>query len=112
MDCIFCRIASGEIPTDFAYQDDQIVAFKDINPIAPVHLIVIPREHIASLAQMTGEHAALMGRMVSVANRLAVEAGVSEKGYRLVANCGPDAGQEVPHVHLHVIGGRNLGLLG
>ena len=112
MDCIFCRIASGDIPTDFAYHDDDIVAFKDIHPIAPMHLIVIPREHIASLAQMTGEHAALMGRMVSVANRLASEAGVSEKGYRLVANCGPDGGQEVLHLHLHVIGGRKLGVLG
>ena len=112
MDCIFCRIASGHIPTDFVYHDDEIVAFKDIKPIAPVHLIVIPREHIESLARMTGEHAALMGRMVSVANRLATEAGVSEAGYRLVANCGPDGGQEVPHVHLHVIGGRRLGALG
>ena len=112
MDCIFCRIASGEIPTDFAYQDDQIVAFKDIHPIAPVHLIVIPSEHIASLAAMTGEHAALVGQMVSVANRLAAEAGISDKGYRLVANCGPDAGQEVPHLHLHIIGGRKLGELG
>ena len=112
MDCIFCRIASGEIPTDFAYHDDEIVAFKDIHPIAPVHLIVIPREHIASLAQITGEHAALMGRMVSVANRLASEASVSVKGYRIVANCGPDGGQEVPHLHLHVIGGRKLGVLG
>ena len=111
MDCIFCRIASAEIPTDFAYQDDEIVAFKDINPIAPVHLIVIPRKHIESLARMTAEHAALMGRMVSVANRLASEAGVSQQGYRLVANCGPDAGQEVPHLHLHVIGGRKLGEL-
>ena len=112
MDCIFCRIACGEIPTDFAYHDDEIVAFKDINPLAPVHLIVIPREHIVSPAHMTGEHAGLMARMVAVANRLAAEAGVSEKGYRLVANSGPDAGQEVPHLHLHVIGGRSLGALG
>ena len=112
MDCIFCRIATGDIPTDFAYQDDQIVAFKDINPIAPVHLIVIPREHIASPARMTGEHAALMGKMVAVANRLAREAGISDTGYRLVANSGPDAGQEVAHLHLHVIGGRKLGAPG
>ena len=112
MDCISCRIATGDIPTDFAYQDDQIVAFKDINPIAPVHLIVIPREHITSLARMTGEHAALMGKMVAVANRLAGEAGISDTGYRLVANSGPDAGQEVPHLHLHVIGGRKLGAPG
>jgi histidine triad (HIT) family protein len=112
MDCIFCRIAGGEIPSDFAYQDDEIVAFKDIKPIAPVHLIVIPRRHIESLAGAADEDTALMGRLVSVANRLAREAGVSASGYRLVANCGPDGGQEVPHVHLHVIGGRKLGALG
>ena len=112
MSCIFCRIISGEIPSDIVYQDEQIVAFRDIDPKAPVHLLLVPRKHIESAAGLSEDEASIMGHLVTVANRLAIEAGVSEKGYRLVVNCGPEGGQEVPHLHLHLLGGRQMGILG
>ncbi len=112
MDCIFCRIISGEIPSDILYQDEQAVAFRDVNPKAPVHLLVVPRKHIESVAELTEDEAPILGHLVTVANRLAREAGISEKGYRLVVNCGPDGGQIVPHLHLHLLGGRQMGILG
>jgi histidine triad (HIT) family protein len=112
MDCIFCRIISGDIPSDILYQDEQVVAFRDINPKAPVHLLLVPRKHIESLAELSEDEASIMGHLVAVANRLAGEAGISDKGYRLVANSGPEGGQEVPHLHLHLLGGRQLGILG
>ena len=101
MECIFCRIISGEIQSDILYQDEQVVAFRDIDPKAPVHLLVVPRKHIESVAELTEDDAPIVGHLVSVANRLAREAGISEKGYRLVVNCGPAGGQAVPHLHLH-----------
>jgi len=110
--CIFCRIISGEIPSDIVYQDEQIVAFRDIDPKAPVHLLLVPRKHIESAAGLSEDEASIIGHLVTVANRLASEAGVSEKGYRLVVNCGPEGGQEVPHLHLHLLGGRQMGILG
>ncbi len=112
MSCIFCRIISGEIPSDIVYQDEQIVAFRDIDPKAPVHLLLVPRKHIESAAGLSEDEASIIGHLVTVANRLASEAGVSEKGYRLVVNCGPEGGQEVPHLHLHLLGGRQMGILG
>ena len=112
MDCIFCRIISGEIPSDILYQDEQVVAFRDINPKAPVHLLLVPRKHIESVAELSEDAASIMGHLVAVANRLAREAGISEKGYRLVVNSGPEGGQEVPHLHLHLLGGRQMGILG
>ncbi len=112
MDCIFCRIISGDIPSDTLYQDEQVVAFRDINPKAPVHLLLVPRKHIESLAELSEDEASIMGHLVTVANRLAREAGISEKGYRLVVNSGPEGGQEVPHLHLHLLGGRQMGILG
>jgi histidine triad (HIT) family protein len=112
MDCIFCRIISGDIPSDILYQDEQVVAFRDINPKAPVHLLLVPRKHIESLAELSKDEASIMGHLVAVANRLAREAGISDKGYRLVVNSGPEGGQEVPHLHLHLLGGRQLGILG
>ena len=112
MDCIFCRIISGEIPSDILYQDEQVVAFRDINPKAPVHLLLVPRKHIESVAELSEDEASIMGHLVAVANRLAREAGISEKGYRLVVNSGPEGGQEVPHLHLHLLGGRQMGILG
>jgi len=112
MECIFCRIISGEIQSDILYQDEQVVAFRDIDPKAPVHLLVVPRKHIESVAELTEDDAPIAGHLVSVANRLAREAGISEKGYRLVVNCGPDGGQLVPHLHLHLLGGRQMGKLG
>jgi len=112
MDCIFCRIAAGDIESNILYQDEHVVAFPDINPKAPVHLLVVPRRHIESAADLTDDDELLMGHVVTVANRLARDAGVSGKGYRLVVNCGSDGGQLVPHLHLHVLGGRQMGPLG
>jgi histidine triad (HIT) family protein len=108
MDCIFCQIASGKIPGDIVYQDKEIIAFRDINPKAPLHLIIIPRKHIPSLDQLKESDTALVGRMVVVANKLAKDEGVAEKGYRLAVNCGQEGGQLVPHLHIHLLGGRKL----
>jgi histidine triad (HIT) family protein len=108
MDCIFCQIASGKIPGDIVYQDQEIIAFRDINPKAPVHILIIPKKHIASLNQMKASETALVGRMVAVASRLAKDEGVAEKGYRLAINCGKEGGQLVPHLHMHLLGGRQL----
>ena len=105
-DCIFCQIIAGEIPTKFLYQDKEIVSFRDINPHAPVHLLIVPRQHIPSLPELTDS--AIIARMVDVANQLAREEGVSESGYRLVINSGRDGGQVVPHLHMHLLGGRRL----
>ena len=112
MDCIFCRIAAGDIESNILYRDEHVVAFPDINPKAPVHLLVVPRKHIESAADLTDDDELLMGHVVTVANRLARDAGVSGRGYRLVVNCGSEGGQLVPHLHLHVLGGRQMGSLG
>ena len=111
-DCIFCRIISGEIPGDILYQDDEVIAFRDINPQAPTHILIMPKTHIPSLADITIDHGALMGHMVCVASELASSEGISARGYRLVINSGPESGQEVPHLHLHLLGGRVMGNLG
>jgi histidine triad (HIT) family protein len=108
MDCIFCKIIAGQIPTEILYQDEEIIAFRDIKPLAPVHLLIVPRKHVPSLNDMKEGDAALVGRMVSVASRLAVEQGIADRGYRLVINCGKEGGQLVPHVHMHLLGGRQL----
>ncbi|MBE9501419.1 MAG: histidine triad nucleotide-binding protein [Chloroflexi bacterium] len=111
-DCIFCRIISGEIQSDIIYQDEEVIAIRDINPQAPTHLLVLPRAHIPSLADVGADQEQLLGHLVHVANELAKSEGIAEKGYRLVINCGLEAGQEVPHLHLHLLGGRPLGKLG
>ena len=108
MSCIFCSIISGEIPAELLHQDDLAVAFRDINPQAPVHIIIVPRRHIPSLAEMSAEDAAIAGHMVGVASDLARREGIAEKGYRLVFNSGPDGTQVVPHLHMHLLGGRRL----
>ncbi len=108
MDCIFCQIAEGKIPSDTVYQDEEIIAFRDINPQAPVHIVIIPRKHIASLSHLSEGDSALVGRMVAIANKLAQDEGIAEKGYRVVINCGKEGGQLVPHLHLHLVGGRQL----
>ena len=108
MDCIFCRIVAGEIPADIVYQDKELLAFRDINPQAPTHILIIPKKHIPSLNDATGNHRALMGSIVLLAKDLAKKEGISEKGYRLSVSTGPDGGQLVPHVHFHLIGGRKL----
>lgn len=104
-DCVFCKIVAGQIPSRKAYEDDELLAFHDIAPWAPVHLLVIPKDHIASLADTTPEqHAGLLGRMLALAPRLALENG-ARNGFRTQINTGADGGQEVGHLHLHVIGG-------
>ncbi len=108
MDCIFCKIVSGEIPTNTLYQDKEIVVFRDINPLAPTHLLIIPKKHIPSLVQVSEAEASLIGNMVNIANQLAKREGISESGYRLVINCGEQGGQVVPHLHMHLLGGRKL----
>ena len=107
--CVFCRIIAGDIPGDFVYRDDEIVAFRDINPVAPTHILIVPRLHIASLQDLGQEHEGLLGRMILRAKALAEEEGVAHRGYRLVINSGVEGGQMVPHLHLHLIGGRRLG---
>ena len=108
MDCIFCKIVAGEIPSDIVYRDEEIIAFRDINPLAPVHVLIIPREHIAYLSNLSEAQSGLVGRMVNVANELAKKEGISESGYRVVINCGEGGGQLIPHLHLHLLGGRKL----
>jgi histidine triad (HIT) family protein len=107
--CIFCRIAAGEIPSAIVHQDDQCIAFRDIEPRAPVHILIIPRRHIASLTDLTGEDVALVGHLQWTASRLAEAENIAESGYRVVVNCGDDGGQTVPHLHVHLLGGRHLG---
>ncbi len=107
-DCIFCKIINRELDADIVYADDQVVAFKDINPAAPVHILVVPRKHIPSLLEIEKEDEALIGHMHAVANELARGFKIDKKGYRLVINCGADAGQIVFHLHLHLLGGRPL----
>ena len=102
--CIFCKIIAGQIPSRKAYEDEELLAFHDINPWAPVHLLIIPKLHIASMADLNDSHAALLGRMSVLAPRLMREQGVSN-GFRTVINTGPDGGQEVYHLHMHVMGG-------
>ena len=108
MDCIFCKIIEGEIPSDTVYEDEEIIAFRDINPKAPVHIIIIPRQHIAALSDLSESDSALVGRLVVVANKLAKKEGVAERGYRVFINCGKEGGQVVPHLHMHLVGGRQL----
>lgn len=108
MDCIFCQIVAGEVPSDIVYQDEEVVAFRDINPVTPTHLLIIPKRHIPSLAHLSETELPIIGHMVKVANQLAREGGVAESGYRLVINCGEQGGQLVPHLHMHLLGGRRL----
>jgi histidine triad (HIT) family protein len=107
-DCIFCRIAAGQIPADVVREDADTLAFRDLDPKAPVHVLVIPRRHIASMNDIVAPDAGLMGALLVAAREVAATEGVAERGYRLVMNTGTAAGQSVPHVHLHVLGGREL----
>lgn len=108
-DCIFCKIAAGEIPADFVYQDDHVVAFRDITPQAPTHILVIPRRHVPTLLDTGPETAPLLGRMQHAAVEIARQEGLDRRGFRLVTNCLEEAGQSVFHLHLHLLGGRRLG---
>ena len=106
-DCLFCKITSGEIPCSKLYEDDDVLAFHDINPVAPVHFMLIPKLHIASLADAEESHAALLGKMLLLAPKLAIEQGL-DNGFRTVINTGKGGGQEVFHLHIHIIGGGNI----
>ncbi|MDO8834639.1 MAG: histidine triad nucleotide-binding protein [Vicinamibacterales bacterium] len=108
MNCLFCRIVAGEIPARIVYQDEHVVAFHDINPQAPVHVLVVPRAHIATLNDVGEEHEALIGLMHRRAAAIAQDLGVAARGYRTVFNCNREAGQTVFHIHLHLLGGRSL----
>ncbi len=107
--CIFCKIIKGEIPSTKVYEDDEILAFKDIQPAAPIHILVIPKKHIPSLVQLEKEDEILVGKIYTVINKIAEEQGVLNKGYRVIVNCGKDGGQEVGHLHFHLLAGKSLG---
>ena len=106
MDCLFCKIINRGIPADIVYEDDQVLAFNDIDPKAPTHMLVIPKKHIATLNDITEEDQALVGRLPLTASRLAKDLGFAEDGFRVVMNCNEDGGQTVYHIHMHVMGGR------
>ena len=105
-DCIFCKIVKGDLPAQIVFQDEAVTAFRDINPVTPVHILIVPNRHLASVNVMTEADEALLGRMVNVGRQLAVDEGIDEDGYRLVINTGPQAGQSVYHIHLHLLGGQ------
>ena len=109
MDCLFCKIAKGLIPVEKLYEDNEIVAFKDINPSAPVHIIIIPIKHITSAMDLGSEDFTTVGHIFQAIKKLAVDFGVSESGFRVINNCGEDGGQSVNHLHFHLIGGRSMG---
>jgi histidine triad (HIT) family protein len=108
MECIFCKIAEGTIKSEIVYQDEDVLAFKDINPAAPVHILIIPKKHIESVMELGEIDANLIGHIFLVAKKLAKEYNVDESGFRIVNNCGEDGGQSVNHIHFHLIGGRSM----
>ena len=108
MECIFCRIIARQIPADVVFQDKDFIAFRDIHPQAPQHILIVPKAHIASLTEVNGKQQGLMGRLLLVAKEVAQKENIAAKGYRVTINCGPDGGQLVPHLHLHLLGGRKL----
>ncbi len=106
--CVFCKIVKGELPSTKVYEDDKYLAFKDINPKAPVHILIIPKEHIEYLADIDESNKHIIGDMAVIANRIAKELGIDKSGYRIVINNGPDSGQEIFHLHMHLLGGKKL----
>lgn len=108
MSCLFCKIASGEIPADAIYEDDALLAFRDIKPQAPTHVLLIPKKHIATVNDVEADDAALLGRMMLAAKHIAQAEGLSQQGYRLVMNVNAAGGQEIYHIHLHILGGRQM----
>ena len=107
-DCIFCKIATGELPTDKIYEDDYALAFRDLHPQAPVHLLVIPKDHLESLNDVSPSDEKVLGHLMRLASRIANQLGIAESGFRTVVNTGPDGGQSVFHLHVHLLGGRPL----
>jgi histidine triad (HIT) family protein len=108
MDCIFCKIISGEIPSTKVFEDDKILAYKDINPQAPVHLLVIPKEHISGMSAITTENADIVAYIFAKIPEIAKDAGIADSGFRVVSNCGKDACQTVFHLHFHILGGKQM----
>lgn len=108
-DCLFCKIIKGEVPSSKVYEDEEILAFKDIQPAAPIHILVIPKKHITSLAHLEEEDEAVIGKIYTVMNQIAEEQGFRQNGYRVIVNCGKDGGQEVMHLHFHLLAGKQLG---
>ena len=108
MDCLFCKIINGEIPSKKVYEDDSVYAFYDIAPMAPVHVLIVPKTHIASVNEVTAENSAVISNIYEVAAKLAKELGIADEGYRVVTNCGANAGQTVFHLHFHLLGGTKL----
>ena len=108
-DCIFCKIIKGEISSEKVYETEDILAFKDINPAAPIHILVIPKKHIAKLTDLKENDELLIGKIYTAINKIAIQEGFAEQGYRVIANCGKDSGQEVMHIHFHILGGKKLG---
>lgn len=107
-ECIFCKIAGGEVPTEFLYQDENLVAFKDINPQAPVHFLIVPRKHISNILEITDADHQLLMTIQKVIAELTAKLGIADNGFRVVVNTGKDGGQTVPHLHFHILGGRFL----
>lgn len=108
-DCLFCKIVKGEIPSTKVYEDDEVLAFEDINPAAPIHILVIPKKHITSLAHLKKEDEAVVGKIYTIMNKIAEEKGFKEDGYRVIVNCGENGGQEVMHLHFHLLAGKKFG---
>ncbi len=106
--CIFCKIVRGEMPSTIVYKDEQVTAFRDINPVAPTHILVVPNEHIASTNEVSEQDEQLLGHMLTVVKSITDEEGITDTGYRLIINTGPDANQVVFHLHLHIIGGQRM----
>ena len=107
-DCLFCKMVTGEIQPDVVYEDEDVLAFRDVNPQAPVHVLVIPRTHIATTNELDADNAGLIAKLYLAAQRVAADEGIAERGYRTVVNCNPEAGQSVYHIHLHLLGGRPM----
>ncbi len=107
-DCIFCKIINKQIPSQIIYEDEEIIAFKDIEPVAPIHILVVPKKHISSVMELSEEDKPLIGKIYSVIKKLAVELGVEKEGFRVVTNCGENAGQTVKHIHFHLLAGKKL----
>lgn len=108
MSCIFCQIANKEIPTNFVYETDNIVAFRDLNPQAPVHILIIPKIHIVSMNDINSENSEIIAEIFCAVNKIAEQEGIKESGYRVISNCGDDGCQSVKHLHFHLVGGRKL----
>ena len=108
-DCVFCKIIKREIPSDIVYEDDRVIAFKDVNPAAPIHILVVPKKHIENLLQVSEEDGDIISYIYKVINKIAIDNNFAQNGFRVIANCGKDSGQEVMHIHFHVLGRKKLG---